>query len=843
MTSEKIYFRPIIPLLISMMAGIAVGTWFPGFKFYAVFILCLCLILTAFSAIKKRKTFFPPVILFFTAGCLSIQPWISPEFPLNHVINFENTHKWKIVGIIDSFPTRYPNRQKFILKVKTLGEKSRNFPVSGKIRLTVVGKSPDLVKKDKVLFYSRIRAIRNFNNPGGFDYKRYMAFKKVYGSAYVSGGKISVLSHNAEKGAGRIVGHVRQKVSSLIENINQQPEQGLLKALIIGDKNSISRNVRQSFNRAGIGHLLAISGLHIGIVATAAFFFFKWMLSYFNLFLRNAWTKKGAVILSFFPVLIYGLLSGMSPSTQRAVIMITVFLMAFLFESEPDPLNTLAWAAMVILVVNPPSLFSISFQLSFTAVLAIIYGLSKMPKPWSSDSARFKKKLGFKIKTKLYYFFMASVFAILGTLPLVMYYFNQVSLVGLGTNFIIVPMIGFIVVPLGLTAVFLYPVTFSGALLCLKAGAFVLSSAIDIVFFIADMPFAAVKTITPSGFEIVCYYILLGAALNIKRVSAGKDKEPYNDENEQKGWLKRQLLHRPANLIFLVVVLAMCADAGYWLNNRLLHDDFRVTMIDVGQGNSALLELPKGYNVLIDGGGFSDNRLFDMGANVVAPFLWRKKIRTIDRIVLTHPNSDHLNGLIYIAENFNVKQVWTNNEPAGTFGYKQFMSILEKKKINMAPYKKVFGTHNISGVRLDVLYPPVDFNLKKKRDKWRDLNNDSIVLKASMGSMSFLFPGDIQSRAEYDLVATVKDRLKSTVLLAPHHGSRTSSTALFIDKVNPSVVVISSGWKNRFGFPHPSILKRYKEKGCQIYDTSGSGAITLSTHGSMLSIKPAFNLN
>ncbi len=837
------FFRPIIPLLISMMAGIAGGTWFPGFKIYAILIVCLCLIIIAFSVIKRRKAFFAPTILFFAAGYLSIQPWISPEFPLNHVTNFENTHGWKIVGVIDSFPTRYLNREKLILKLSTLGEKNKTFPVSGRIRLMVAGKIPDLVNGDKVLFYSRIRSIRNFNNPGGFDYRRYMAFQKVYGSAYVSGEKISVLSHHSEKGASWIVGHTRQKVLRLIENINQQPEQKVLKALIIGDKNSIPRDVRKAFNRTGIGHILAISGLHIGIVATAAFFFFKWILSYFNLFLRNAWTKKGAVILSFFPVLIYGLLSGMSPSTQRAVIMITVFLMAFLFESEPDPLNTLAWAAMVILVAHPPSLFSISFQLSFAAVLAIIYGFSKVPKPWASDAEQFKKQLGFKIKIKLYYFFMSSVFAILGTLPLVMYYFNQVSLVGLGANFILVPMIGFIVVPLGLTAVFLYPVTFSGALICLKAGAFVLSLAIDIVYFIADMPFAAIKTITPNSFEIVCYYILLGAALNIKRVSAGKDKEPYNDENEQKGWLKRHLLHRPANLIFWVVALAMCADIGYWLNNRLWHDDFRVTMIDVGQGNSALLELPYGYNMLIDGGGFSDNRFFDMGANVVAPFLWQKKIKTIDTLVLSHPNSDHLNGLIYIGENFNVKQVWTNNEPARTFGYKQFMDVIEKKKINMVPYNKVFGIHIINGVRLNVLYPPVDFDLRKKRDKWRDFNNDSVVLKASMGTKSFLFPGDIQARAEYDLSAAVKDKLKSTVLLAPHHGSKTSSTTFFLNKVNPSVVVISYGWKNRFGFPHPSVIKRYKKRGCRIYDTADSGAINLSTDGRTLSIKPTFNLN
>ena len=830
-SKTSVYFRPVVPLLLSMISGIAAGSRFPGHAVCAYLPTCVFICLILNSIYRNKNVVFLPLILFFAVGYLSIQSWVVPNFPPNHVIHHFDTHPWKVAGVIDTPVAKYSNRKKFILRTETLEGNNKSFPVTGKIRVTVSGHGLKLSMGDRIVFSGRMKSIRNFNNPGGFDYKRYMAFRKVYGTAYVSAQKLTLLKRNSETGISMIIANARRKISDLIDQTGHGKEQGVLKALIVGNRNSISKELKEAFNRAGIGHLLAISGLHIGIVATAAFLFFKYLLSHIKRLLWHAWTKKGAVILSVIPVFVYGMLSGMSPSTQRAVIMVTVFLMAFLFEREHDPINTLAVAAMLILIVHPPSLFSISFQLSFTAVLAIIYGLSRVQSPWVSESGGIKKPKSFKVATKLFYFFMASFFAILGTMPLAMLYFNQISLVGLLANFIIVPLIGFVVVPLGLLAVFLYPLTVSVALGCLKAGAFVLAQAIGVINFFADLPFAAVKTVTPSYFEIGCFYVLFWAILNLKLVSsktpAEKDKVPG-----------KSFIQKPAAIVVLLAMLALSADACFWLNNRFWHDDLRVTMIDVGHGNAALLELPKGYNILIDGGGFSDNSVFDIGARIIAPFLWQKKIKTVDTLVLSHPNSDHLNGLIYIAEHFNVKNVWANNEAANTLGYKKFMETINKNKIHMPEYKEVVGIHDINGVRLDICYPSLDFIKKRKLERWRNVNNNSMVLKASFGSESFLFPGDIEIRAEYELVAIAGDKLKSTVLLAPHHGSKTSSSEMFIEKVNPKVIIISSGRKSRFGFPHPSVLKRYKEKGCRILGTARNGAVSMSTDGQTLMIKP-----
>jgi competence protein ComEC len=510
--------------------------------------------------------------------------------------------------------------------------------------------------------------------------------------------------------------------------------------------------------------------------------------------------------------------------------MVGVFLMTFLFEREHDLMNTLALAAMLILIVHPPSVFSISFQLSFSAVLSIIYGLSKVHKRRAFLSDGQKKSLFTEIISRLFSFFLVSFFAIIGTLPLVMLYFNQASLIGIVANFLIIPIIGFIVVPTGLFSVFLYPVSGEAASWFLYISGAVLSKAISLVNLFSDLPFAAVKTVTPSYFEICCYYIMMWALLNLKKV------RPETSEIE-----KSDFTGKTARVLVVVVVLALVGDICFWLNVRFRNRDLKVTVIDVGQGSSILLELPGGYCILADGGGFYDNSVFDMGARVIAPFLWRKKIKTVDTLILSHPNSDHLNGLIYIAQHFNVKSVWTNGEKRNTVGYKTFMKIIKEKNIDMPKFKDMPRTCKINGVALRILYPKRDFLDKRKKDKWRGTNNNSLVVKADFGKYSFLLPGDIMERAERELVSMAGKNLASTVLIAPHHGSGSSSTGLFLDKVNPEYSIISSGWKNRFHFPHPSVLKRYAGLDCKIFRTDINGAITIATvatGGHSLKIRP-----
>ena len=841
---DRIFSRPAIPLLTSMISGIVLGSWLPGYGIPAYPAILLCSGIIIYNILHDKTSSFFTLIIFFALGYLLIQPWIAPRLPSSHITHFTDSGRWRITGEIDKNPSKNNNRLKLILRIETLGKDDKSFSVTGKIRVTVLGDIPALYVGDRISFISKIRSIRNFKNPGGFDYERYMRFKKVWGSAYVQGSRLVRLNRNPDKGVYRLIEETRSKISAFIDKTGPGDRKDILKALITGDKSGVSKSLRDEFNRAGIGHLLAISGLHIGIVATSSFIFFQWILTHFSLFLWNAWTKKGAAILSLFPVLIYGLISGMSPSTQRAVIMVTVFLITFLFEKEQDIINTLALAAMLILAVFPPSLFSISFQLSFVAVFSIIYGMSMTYNSRTSDRNISNKTWLFKALEILFSFILVSIFAILGTLPIVMHYFNQVSLIGVFANLLLVPLIGFVVVPLGLFSVFLYPISISGALLFINSSAAVLGYALDIVSFIAELPFAAIKTITPDFFEIGCYYVLGWSILRLIGLRRKKVAGIDGDSSSISGDAGRRSQkngvtgRKTAAIVAAIVIVAACADAGYWLYSRFWRDDLRVSIIDVGQGSAALIELPGGRCVLIDGGGFSDNAVFDVGAMIIAPFLWSKKIKTVDTIILSHPNADHLNGLLYIARHFNVKRVWTNGEVADINSYRMFMDIIDENNIYKPEFKDIQRMHEIKGVGIKLLYPPDDYIVKREKEKWRNLNNNSLVIKIEFGSKSFLFPGDIMAGGERELVAIAGDELESTVLIAPHHGSRTSSTELFLRKIKPEVVIVSAGWQNKFNFPHPSVLKKINKLGCRIFRTDINGALTISTDGQSLKIKP-----
>ena len=377
------------------------------------------------------------------------------------------------------------------------------------------------------------------------------------------------------------------------------------------------------------------------------------------------------------------------------------------------------------------------------------------------------------------------------------------------------------------------------------------------------MPLAAVKTVTPSLLEIGCFYVLGWALLEIYRVQpAGAGKRLCNNRikanvdpryphvapsnvSSGRGKFHRDFQNllskgfapkRTAKIAVILVLITLAADACFWLYQRFWHTDLRVTVIDVGHGLASLLELPGGYTILIDGGGFSDNSAFDVGAKILAPYLWRNKIRTVDKLILSHPNSDHLNGLIYIAEHFNVKNIWTNNETRDTLGYLNFREAIANRKIFLPVFAKLTRNHCINGVNLHLLYPPQDFLKSRDSEKWRNSNNNSLVVKASFGATSFLFPGDIMASAEKELVRIAAGKLASTVLIAPHHGSRSSSSEVFLGEVKPEIVIVSCGRNRRTRFPHPTVLERYKDHGCNILRTDINGAVRLTTNGRHLSI-------
>jgi len=275
---------------------------------------------------------------------------------------------------------------------------------------------------------------------------------------------------------------------------------------------------------------------------------------------------------------------------------------------------------------------------------------------------------------------------------------------------------------------------------------------------------------------------------------------------------------------------------AFWSLKDLFQKDLRLTFIDVGHGDSILIEFPKGERMLIDGGGLYEDR-FDIGKNVIAPFLWGKKIRKIDILALTHPDPDHLKGLNFIASQFSIGQFWGNGFQTDSEPYLQLKKSLEEKKIKALSLSEETPPQTINGVEISILNPP-EWNATQRRARYLwDLNNASLVMKLRFKNISVLLTGDIGMEAEGRILRK-GHFLKADILKIPHHGSSSSSSPLFLEKVKPTYAILSVGERNIGRLPHPEVLKRYGQLGSRVLRTDKHGAITVITDGEKIDVKP-----
>jgi competence protein ComEC len=261
-----------------------------------------------------------------------------------------------------------------------------------------------------------------------------------------------------------------------------------------------------------------------------------------------------------------------------------------------------------------------------------------------------------------------------------------------------------------------------------------------------------------------------------------------------------------------------------------------LTFIDVGHGDSILVEFPKGKRMLIDGGGLHEDR-FDIGKNVIAPFLWEKKIRRMDILALTHPDPDHLKGLNFIASQFSIGQFWDHGFQTASEPYLHLKKILEEKQIKTLSLNGETPPQMINGVEISFLNPPARETAQRKVQNLRDMNNSSLVMKLQFKNVSVLLTGDIGKEAEEQILRR-GDSLKADILKIPHHGSSSSSSPLFLERVKPTYAILSVGERNIGRLPHPEVLKRYSQLGASLFRTDRHGAITVVTDGEYIDIRP-----
>ena len=736
---------------------------------------------------KELTIKYPAALLFLLMIIVSIFYYQFPPQQNNHISQFINSQKWEITGVIAERPTCKSHKTRLIINVTHLKNHEGEHVVAGKIRLSVWEDISHYKPGWCIRFVSKIYPFTNFNNPGGFDYNNYMIFhQKIFGNTYAKKSQIKILNQKIPKSfKQRMDQYVQTSVSQMFTQNTSKQASGLLHAIILGNRDYLSHEIKEQFVAAGVSHLLAISGLHMGMIAMTAFLFFRYLFRRNEIICLYGWSDFCAAIPAFIMMTVYFTISGMSPSAQRAYIMITVFLCAQVFSKEQIALNTLYLAGSLILIWDIHSFTSISFQMSFCAVFFIITGFQRLPDHWKFVS---------KYKSIQYFVHMilCSVLAIMATSPLALHYFYQTSFMGLITNVFAIPVIGFIVLPFTLLSVFLVFIWEAFAIQMIALIGYVCDAFIMLINNINDVAQLFNCTGHLNYLELFVWYALLITCL-IK--------------------LKTKIRYVLLSIILLIITI----DVAYWTYQRYFHSDLRITVLDVGLGNAALVDFPGGKCMMVDGGGLSSS--FDMGQNVIAPYLWKHKIQSLDTLILTHPDLDHLQGLIFLAQNFNVKNAWTNGDNKQTFLFDTWKKTLKDMNINTLQIS-AGCEKKIGDVKILFFNPPA-------KNTFEDTNNNSFVFQMQFQKNNFLFTGDIEKEAEALLCKTYCNALQSDLLMCPHHGSRSSSSLAFIHCVHPKHVFVSASGYNRHHLPNRNIIKRYAKAGSKVFSTGRDGAIMI----------------
>ena len=643
---------------------------------------------------------------------------------------------------------------------------------------------------DTVRASVRLSTGGSFRNFGGFSYGRHLQGLNVHRRASTKSSLLVARTGAAPAASLRArVSRVRGWIQDELERrfpapdgLDISPAGAVLEALLLGEDGRLDEPTVESLQRTGLYHLFAISGGHIAIINVLLFSLFRLVRMS-----RRASSLALALFLVFYTVLVEA-----SPSVLRATLMTLAFLAGRLLWKDVHVLNTIAASAFALLLANPSSLFDIGFQLTYAATATIIL--------FTPPLLRALPRLPLKA-TELA---CLSVTAALGAAPLIARSFNRVALSSLVLNFAAIPLVGVI---MGLGYAFLpFAALFPGAAGPPAAALGLLVAVFDRVSRSLDVfPFLSFRVATPPPAVLLGYALFLGLSLARPRFRG----------------------QRPA----VLSGLALCTVLLVRYPFRAASPDLRVTLIDVGQGESVLVEFPGRRTMLVDGGGLAGSP-FDVGEKVVSPVLWRKGIRRVDHLVLTHPHPDHLGGLVAVARNFRVGTFWEGLPAESAGAYAALGRALGPRVVRRRCGR---GTRFEEGpVSVEVLHPPLD----SARGPAPPGNENSLVIRLAFGRTAFLLTGDAGGPTERALVDSGAD-LAAAVLKAGHHGSAGSTSSGLLAAVRPRLVLVSAGEGNTYGFPSPEVLARCRDAGAEVLRTDLDGAVEIRADGRTLRVRTA----
>ena len=701
----------------------------------------------------------------FLWSLIVAQAYLNHRLP-EHLIGQDILIKGQISGLVD-YSSKSMRFNFDVIEFVSANDQPINISASTlpkRLRLSWYYPQGEIHSGEQWRFNVRLKPPHGMQNPGGFDYEKWLYQQGVHATGYIRKNQLN--RRIASAGSG--VDTVREQILSTLSQLPDKTYQGLLQALTIGHKSAITQAQWQVLRRTGTSHLMAISGLHVGLVAGLVFVLVRRLVP--TVILKSTSAPQIAALFSLLVAGIYALLAGFSVPTQRAFVMLMVFMFALIFKRPAFSLNTLSLALIAVLAINPVSVLSVGFWLSFVAVLIIT--LVSSARVLESQTKVRMWLQGIRVQWLI----------ALGMLPLSILLFQQGSLISPIANMLVIPLVGMIIVPLALLASVL-------SVFSVDIGV-ALFSLVNVIFSWVWMLLEWLSYLPAASWQRSSIPILPA----IIGVTGGMFL----------------LMPRGFPLRYSGVILLL--PLFLYSPPKPEQGAFSVQVLDVGQGLSVVIQTRNSTLLYDTGSKFSED--FDLGQRVIVPYLQYIGVDTLNRLVISHGDNDHAGGADSVLQLVDVQMLFSEPQV-----YEERFQNEKNSQICKAGQKWQWN-----GVNFAFLHP----EFVAPTNRYKASNNRSCVLKVWNDRYSLLIPGDIERKAELQLLKSQANFLEVDVLLVPHHGSNTSSTLGWLQQVKPQLGIVSAGYKNRFGHPTTNVLNRYQAQNIKVLNTADSGMILLN---------------
>lgn len=752
--------RPIIIILISYIIGILGGLYINSIAFFCfILIIAMCL-----WGIRKINNKYFRFLRRFLKRYTELLILISMTFGFLYTNILEQKYNTiyeaeeEILEHCIVIAEKKPKEYKDLYKVKVIN--SKNSARNGTKLYIRVNKQANIEVGDMLLINGTYVEPEVARNERGFNYKEYLKTLEIYGTVEINHYKV------IKKGRiNKLILYTARLKEILKSNISKvikkEENKNLLIAMILGDTEDLSEELKTDFLNSNLYHILSVSGGQVSNIIIGITILFRLLKIH----------KKIMDALCIVILIEFMFLTGLTPSIIRACIMCIINLISGLIIRRYDIANSLGISLLIILINNPFAINSLSVLLSYFGFLGIIvlgsFTIKEVNKVIKNNILRY-----------IFNIVISSVAAQIFIFPIILYVFGTISLTFIFSNLLIIPLSTIITI-IGLF-IMIRPLPIFGFVEPL------IELTINIVGFFSNIGISKIYCIIPNIKEIIIYYVMsIYLYYMLRRDYIYKIKHFFRKYKK---------------IIVLILVLSIGISFIY----KNIPKDLYINFIDVGQGDSTLITTQYNKKILIDGGGSEFGSTFDVGEKTLLPYLLKKKIHKVDCVIISHFDSDHVGGILTILEELNVKQVLIPKQVEYSENYNKFLDIIKKRNIKV----KIVGEGNTinldKNTYIDILWP------EEKQITDNVLNNNSMIVRLCYKNFKMLFTGDIEEIAEQKLLQKYEntEKLTADILKVAHHGSKSSSIAEFLEKVNPKIAVIGVGKNNKFGHPNAGVLDR-----------------------------------